>query len=134
MPVRWNLKQWLAVERQIYRPSELQTVLEEKTETQLSLQAISSLLNNIPSALRLSTIQALCNALNCTLDDFCQVLPDQSTTEEQQTDAAQRSTLHKNQDQGANKAHIKPGIDAAIRDIVMQTLAELGLIPSKQEQ
>src|SRR5579859_2221136 len=70
MPVRWNLKQWLAVERQIYRPSELQTVLEEKTEAQLSLQAISSLLNNVPSALRLSTIQALCNALNCTLSDF----------------------------------------------------------------
>ncbi len=77
MPVQWNLKQWLAIHRQIYRPSELQALLEEKTGTQLSWQAISSLLNNVPGALRLSTIQALCNALNCNLSDFCEVVPDQ---------------------------------------------------------
>jgi LacI family transcriptional regulator len=77
MPVRWNLKQWLAINRQIYRPSELQALLEEKAGAQLSWQAISALLNNTPGALRLSTIQALCNALNCNLSDFCDVLPDQ---------------------------------------------------------
>src|SRR5947209_18653353 len=81
MPVQWNLKQWLAVNRQIYRPSELQSLLEQKTGVQLSLQAISSLLNNVPNALRLSTVQALCNALDCTLNDFCQVLPDQLVAE-----------------------------------------------------
>ncbi len=77
MPIQWKLKQWLAINRQIYRPSELQALLEEKTGTQLSWQAIASLLNNVPGALRLSTIQALCNALNCTLSDLCEVLPDQ---------------------------------------------------------
>jgi len=77
MPVQWNLKQWLAINRQVYRPSDLQALLEEKAGTQLSWQAISALLNNVPGALRLSTIQALCNALNCNLSDFCDVVPDQ---------------------------------------------------------
>jgi DNA-binding Xre family transcriptional regulator len=76
MPVVWNLKKWLAVERDIYRPSELQTLLAEKAGVELSLQAISALVNGTPNALRLQTIQALCNALDCKLSDFCDVLPD----------------------------------------------------------
>src|SRR5579883_1462994 len=80
MPVRWNLKQWLASNRQIYRPADLQALLEEKGGVQLSWQAVSALLNNEPGALRLSTIQALCNALNCNLSDFCDVLPDRQLT------------------------------------------------------
>jgi DNA-binding Xre family transcriptional regulator len=76
MPIVWNLKKWLAVNHDIYRPSELQTLLAEKAGVQLSLQAISALLNHQPSALRLQTIQVLCNALDCQLSDFCEVLPD----------------------------------------------------------
>jgi putative transcriptional regulator len=76
MPVIWNLKKWLAVERDIYRPSELQAVLAQNAGVQLSLQAISALINGKPHALRLQTIQALCNALDCKLSDFCEVLPD----------------------------------------------------------
>lgn len=76
MPITWNLKKWLAVERDIYRPSELQAVLAERAGVQLTLQAISSLLNKQPGALRLQTIQALCNALDCKLSDFCDVTPD----------------------------------------------------------
>jgi DNA-binding Xre family transcriptional regulator len=82
MPIVWNLKKWLAVERDIYRPSELQAVLVEKAGVQLSLQAISALINGEPNALRLQTIQALCNAMDCKLSDFCDVLPD--TAKEQQ--------------------------------------------------
>jgi DNA-binding Xre family transcriptional regulator len=82
MPIVWNLKKWLAMERDIYRPSELQALLAEKAGVQLSLQAISALINGKPNALRLQTIQALCNALDCKLSDFCEVLPD--TAKEQQ--------------------------------------------------
>jgi DNA-binding Xre family transcriptional regulator len=82
MPIVWNLKKWLAIERDIYRPSELQMLLAEKAGVQLSLQAISALINGRPNALRLQTIQALCNALDCKLSDFCEVLPD--TAKEQQ--------------------------------------------------
>ncbi len=82
MPIVWNLKKWLAVERDIYRPSELQALLAEKVGVQLSVQALSTLINGTPNALRLQTIQALCNALDCKLSDFCEVLPD--TEKEQQ--------------------------------------------------
>ncbi len=76
MPIIWNLKKWLAVEHDIYRPSELRSLLAEKAGVHLSLQAVSALFHGRPNALRLQTMQALCNALHCTLSDFCQVLPD----------------------------------------------------------
>jgi DNA-binding Xre family transcriptional regulator len=76
MPVVWNLKKWLVLERDIYRPSELQEILKAETGIYLSLQSISALINGKPHALRFQTIQALCNALNCKLSEFCDVLPD----------------------------------------------------------
>ena len=82
MPVRWNLKRWLAVERNIYRPSQLRTLLLRKTGLEISLQAVSTLVNETPGALRLRTMQALCNTLDCKLSDFCEIYPD--TDEEQQ--------------------------------------------------
>ena len=88
MPIVWNLKKWLAVERDIYRPSELQAVLAEKAGVQLSLQAISALIKGKPTALRLQTIQALCNALDCRLSDFCDVLPDEAKEQQKQRKVA----------------------------------------------
>jgi DNA-binding Xre family transcriptional regulator len=84
MPITWNLKKWLAVERDIYRPSELQAVLAERAGVHLTLQAISSLMNKKPGALRLQTVQALCNALDCKLSDFCDVTPDAERRQQRQ--------------------------------------------------
>ena len=84
MPITRNLKKWLAVERDIYRPSELQAVLAERAGVHLTLQAISSLLNKQPGALRLQTVQALCNALDCKLSDFCDVTPDAERLQQRQ--------------------------------------------------
>jgi DNA-binding Xre family transcriptional regulator len=78
MPVIWNLKKWLVLEQNIYRPVDLQKLIEEKAGVKLSLQAVSSLINNEPSGVRFKTIQALCNALDCKLSDFCDVIPDSS--------------------------------------------------------
>ncbi len=75
MPVIWNLKKWLVVEHNIYRPVDLQKLIEEKAGVKLSLQAISSLINNQPSGIRFKTIEALCDALDCQLSDFCDVIP-----------------------------------------------------------
>lgn len=75
MPIQWTLKKWLATERDIYRPSELQILLREKAGVKLSLQAVSALVNSTPKALRLRTMEALCDTLDCKLSDFCQVLP-----------------------------------------------------------
>jgi DNA-binding Xre family transcriptional regulator len=88
MPIVWTLKKWLAVERDIYRPSQVQVLLMEKAGVQLSLQAVSALINGKPHALRLQTIQALCTALDCKLSDFCEVLPDTATEQHRQRKAA----------------------------------------------
>jgi DNA-binding Xre family transcriptional regulator len=84
MPMVWTLKKWLAVERDIYRPSELQSLLVEKAGIQLSLQSISALINGKPNALRVQTIQAICNALDCKLSDFFDIVPDVSTKQRKQ--------------------------------------------------
>lgn len=88
MPLVWNLKKWLAVNHDIYRASELQSALIERVGIQLSLQAISALLNNKPNALRVQTIQAICDAFACKMSDFCDVVPNDSV--EQQTQERQR--------------------------------------------
>jgi DNA-binding Xre family transcriptional regulator len=75
MPLKWELKKWLAANHDIYKPSQLQAVLAERAGVYLSLQAISALLNSKPHALRLQTIQALCDSLDCKMSDFCEVYP-----------------------------------------------------------
>jgi DNA-binding Xre family transcriptional regulator len=93
MPILWNLKKWLALERDIYRPSQLQALLAEKAGVQLSLQAISTLINGTPNALRLQTIQALCNALDCKLSDFCEVLPETEKAQQKERKVANRTPV-----------------------------------------
>lgn len=75
MPVQWTLKKWLAVEHDIYRPSELRERILERTGVALSHQAVSDLLRRPPKALKLSTMEVLCTTFQCALSDFCQVVP-----------------------------------------------------------
>lgn len=75
MPVEWNLRKWLAVNRDIYRPVDLQRLLVEKAGVHLSLQAVSALMQSPPRALRIATLEALCAALDCKASDFFDVLP-----------------------------------------------------------
>jgi DNA-binding Xre family transcriptional regulator len=110
MPIVWNLKKWLAVERDIYRPSEVQALLAEKAGVQLSLQAVSALINGKPNALRLQTIQALCNALDCKLSDFCEVLPDTAQEQQKQRKVASGTPvrLYGAREQAKNQESIFP--------------------------
>ncbi len=71
-----GLRSWLAVEHNIYRPSELRTVLAERAGYHLTVQAVSLLMKQRPSELRLRTIEAICRSLNCKLSDFCEVTSD----------------------------------------------------------
>jgi DNA-binding Xre family transcriptional regulator len=75
MPLVWNLRKWLAVNRDIYRPVDLQKLIAEKAGVHLSLQAVSALMQQNPSALRIATLEALCTALDCKASDFFDVLP-----------------------------------------------------------
>src|SRR5436853_3280625 len=128
MPVAWNLKKWLAVEHDIYRPSELQTVLAEKANVRLSLQAVSTLLNSKPSALRLQTIQALCNALQCNLSDFCEVLPDRSNGQQEFGTRTTPVGLYSAKEQkplseptlaGKEESTSRPEVDAPTRELIL---------------
>ncbi len=91
MSFEWNLRKWLAVERDIYKPSQLQALIVERTGVRLSIQAVSTLMNSKPSALRIQTIQVLCDALECNLCDFCNITYD-STQSQQKRRAAAGST------------------------------------------
>jgi len=42
----------------------------------LSLPAVCALLKRRPESLRLKTMQMICNALGCNLNDFCVMEPD----------------------------------------------------------
>jgi DNA-binding Xre family transcriptional regulator len=84
MPVEWNLKKWLVVERNIYRPSELQALIIEKTGVHLSLQAISTLVNGKPSGMRFQTMQVICNALDCDVCDFFSIKADSAKEQKEQ--------------------------------------------------
>ena len=138
MPVVWNLKKWLAVEHDIYRPSELQTLLAEKAGVQLSLQAVSTLLNSKPSALRLQTIQALCNALQCHLSDFCEVSPDSANGQQKLRSRITPARLYGPKAQEPLSEQIssrkeelvaRSEVDAPTREIILRILEEQGLVP-----
>ncbi len=140
MPVVWNLKKWLAVEHDIYRPSELQALLAEKAAVQLSLQAVSTLLKSKPNALRLQTIQALCNALQCNLSDFCEVSPDSSNEQRKLRSRATPVRLYGAKEQellsedissgnGKEESASRPEVDAPTRELILRILEEQGLVP-----
>jgi DNA-binding Xre family transcriptional regulator len=75
MPIEWTLKKWLVVTHDVYRATDLRQRIIERTGAEISLQAISSLLQGKPKALRVSTVEAICTTFGCKLSDFCEVVP-----------------------------------------------------------
>jgi DNA-binding Xre family transcriptional regulator len=71
----WQLQRELFMRKNLYRPIDLQTLLEANG-LPLSLPAVCAFFNETPSALRLRTMQAICNSLNCRLSDFFIMEPD----------------------------------------------------------
>lgn len=81
MPLVWNLRKWLAVNRDIYRPVDLQRLIAEKAGVHLTIQAVSALMKKQPAELRIATLEALCVALDCKASDFFDVLPPSAEVE-----------------------------------------------------
>jgi DNA-binding Xre family transcriptional regulator len=75
MPIRWNLRKWLAVNHDIYRATELREVILNRAGVEISPQSLRSLLSGQPKELKVSTMEALCTALQCNMSDFCDVVP-----------------------------------------------------------
>ena len=72
MNVRWRLRM-TAAQREVWTGAELRRLLAERAGLQISAASISALLTKEPAQLKLSTLAALCTALDCTPNDLLEV-------------------------------------------------------------
>ena len=63
MKVRWRLRM-AAAQREVWTGTELRRLLAERAGLELSAASVSALLTKEPSQIKLSTLIALCNALD----------------------------------------------------------------------
>ena len=71
--IKWKLKSYLSEKHQIYSVTELQKQIVKKTGVVISVANLCKLVNGQPLLLRLSTIEIVCSALGCNLNDFLSV-------------------------------------------------------------
>lgn len=72
MNVRWKLRM-AAAQREVWTGAELRRLLAERAGVELSAASVSALLTKQPAQVKLSTLAALCTALECTPDDLFEV-------------------------------------------------------------
>ena len=72
MNVRWKLRM-AAAQREVWTGAELRRLLSERAGTQLSAASVLALMTKEPSQVKLSTLAALCTALECTPNDLFEV-------------------------------------------------------------
>jgi putative transcriptional regulator len=72
MNVRWRLRM-AAAQREVWTGSQLRRLLAERAGLQMSAASVSALLTKQPSQLKLSTLAAICTALDCTPNDLLEV-------------------------------------------------------------
>lgn len=71
--MKWNLRM-VAAQRDIWRPTQLQTVLAEVGFTP-SLSKVAALWSGKPVTVRLEDLDKICAALDCTVADLMQAEP-----------------------------------------------------------
>lgn len=69
MAFEWKLRK-IMVENNIWSGAELARRMEETTGYKLSPPSIAALLNESPKQVKLTTLDALCSALNCKPNDL----------------------------------------------------------------
>lgn len=69
MQIRWKLR-IAAAQREVWTGSQLRRLLAEKAGLEMSSASVSALFTRQPSQLKLTTLLALCTALQCTPDDL----------------------------------------------------------------
>jgi putative transcriptional regulator len=72
MNVRWRLRM-AAAQREVWTGAELRRLLAERAGVQLSAASVSALLTKQPAQVKLSTLAALCTALECNPNDLFEV-------------------------------------------------------------
>ncbi|MGH9062164.1 MAG: helix-turn-helix domain-containing protein [Acidimicrobiales bacterium] len=72
MNVRWHLRM-AAAQREVWTGSQLRRLLAERAGLQMSAASVSALLTKQPAQLKLSTLAAICTALECTPNDLLEI-------------------------------------------------------------
>ncbi|GAT11008.1 MULTISPECIES: helix-turn-helix domain-containing protein [Mycobacteriaceae] len=72
MKIRWRLRM-AAAQREVWTGTELRRLLAERAGLELSAASVSALLTKEPTQIKLSTLIALCTALDCTADDLFEI-------------------------------------------------------------
>lgn len=69
MKITWKLRM-TAAQREVWTGAQLRRLLADKAGLDLSSASVSALLTKEPNQLKLSTLVALCTALQCTPNDL----------------------------------------------------------------
>jgi putative transcriptional regulator len=69
MQIRWKLR-ITAAQREVWTGSQLRRLLADRAGLEMSSASVSALFTRQPSQLKLSTLAAICTALQCTPDDL----------------------------------------------------------------
>jgi putative transcriptional regulator len=72
MKIRWRLRM-AAAQREVWTGTELRRLLVERAGLELSTASVSALFAKEPSQIKLSTLIALCTALECTPSDLFEI-------------------------------------------------------------
>lgn len=72
MRIGWKLRM-AAAQREVWTGAQLRRLLAERAGLQLSSASVSVLLTKEPNQIKLSTLLALCTALECTPNDLLEV-------------------------------------------------------------
>lgn len=72
MNVTWRLRM-AAAQRDVWTGAELRRLLAERAGMEISAASVSALLTKQPAQLKLSTLGALCTALECSPNDLLEV-------------------------------------------------------------
>jgi putative transcriptional regulator len=72
MRVKWRLRM-AAAQREVWTGAQLRRLLAERAGVELSSASVSALLTKQPAQVKLSTLAALCTALECTPNDLLEV-------------------------------------------------------------
>lgn len=72
MRIRWKLRM-TAAQREVWTGAQLRRLLAEKAGLEMSSASVSALFTKQPSQIKLSTLIALCTALDCSPNDLFDV-------------------------------------------------------------
>jgi putative transcriptional regulator len=105
MQIRWKLRM-AAAQREVWTGAQLQRLLAAKAGLELSSASVSALFTKQPSQIKLSTLIALCTALECTPDDLFDV----DTAPVAQPISPKQATVAVNDAHGSRRGRSMPPI------------------------